>query len=152
MVVVFWLTSFIFWGFLRLCFVLCLLTCAFCLSKGVIKDIKESEVKQKKKVFAILQLFICCTIKHTNSFASRKHAYINLAPSTPHIVKLGFIGLYIIFLIVLNNIDCGYSLQPPRRCGSNEYPQSVFWAEIWKILGVLSEHFWVFGGKIYIFE
>ena len=24
------------------------------------------------------------------------------------------------------NIDCGYSLEPPRRSGSNEYPQSMF--------------------------
>ena len=24
------------------------------------------------------------------------------------------------------NIDCGCSLEPPRRGGSNEYPQSVF--------------------------
>ena len=24
------------------------------------------------------------------------------------------------------NIDCGYSLEPPRRGGSNEYPQSIF--------------------------
>ena len=31
---------------------------------------------------------------------------------------------------LLKNIDCGYSLEPPRRGGSNEYPQSVFWAEI----------------------
>ena len=27
------------------------------------------------------------------------------------------------------NIDCRYSLEPPRRGGSNEYPQSMFWAE-----------------------
>ena len=32
------------------------------------------------------------------------------------------------------NIDCGYSLEPPRRGGSNEYPQSMFWAEIRKII------------------
>ena len=32
------------------------------------------------------------------------------------------------------NIDCGYSLEPPRRGGSNEYPQSIFWAEIRKIM------------------
>ena len=32
------------------------------------------------------------------------------------------------------NIDCGYSLEPPRRGGSNEYPQSMFWADIWKIM------------------
>ena len=24
------------------------------------------------------------------------------------------------------NIDCGYSLEPPRRGDSNEYPQSMF--------------------------
>ena len=23
-------------------------------------------------------------------------------------------------------VDCGYSLEPPRRGGSNEYPQSMF--------------------------
>ena len=33
------------------------------------------------------------------------------------------------FLFLLKNIDCGYSLEPPRRGGSNEYPQSMFWAE-----------------------
>ena len=33
-----------------------------------------------------------------------------------------------------NPIDCGYSLEPPRRGGSNEYPQSKFWAEIRKIM------------------
>ena len=29
-----------------------------------------------------------------------------------------------IFHISAQNIDCGYSLEPPRRGGSNEYPQS----------------------------
>ena len=31
-----------------------------------------------------------------------------------------------IFPISAQNIDCGYSLEPPRRGGSNEYPQSMF--------------------------
>ena len=31
-----------------------------------------------------------------------------------------------IFHISARNIDCGYSLEPPRRGGSNEYPQSMF--------------------------
>ena len=32
-----------------------------------------------------------------------------------------------IFLTFAQNIDCGYSLEPPRRQGgSNEYPQSMF--------------------------
>ena len=30
------------------------------------------------------------------------------------------------FHIVALNIDCGYSLEPPRRGGSNKYPQSMF--------------------------
>ena len=59
----------------------------------------------------------------------------NFDPLKSHfyIVKLGFTGVYIIFLISAQNIDYGYSLEPPRRGGSNEYPQSMFWAEIWKI-------------------
>ena len=32
-----------------------------------------------------------------------------------------------IFHISAQNIDCGYSLEPPRRGGSNEYPQSMFY-------------------------
>ena len=32
------------------------------------------------------------------------------------------------------NIDCGYLLERPRWGGSNEYPQSMFWAEIRKIM------------------
>ena len=31
-----------------------------------------------------------------------------------------------IFYISAQNIDCGYSLEPPRRGGSNGYPQSMF--------------------------
>ena len=32
----------------------------------------------------------------------------------------------IFFNISVQNIDCGYLLEPPRRGGSNEYPQSMF--------------------------
>ena len=31
-----------------------------------------------------------------------------------------------IFHISTQNIDCVYSLEPPRRGGSNEYPQSIY--------------------------
>ena len=31
-----------------------------------------------------------------------------------------------IFHISAQNIDCGYPLEPPRRGGSNDYPQSMF--------------------------
>ena len=38
-----------------------------------------------------------------------------------------------IFLIFAQKIDCGYALEPPRRGGSNEYPQSMFWSKNKKI-------------------
>ena len=31
-----------------------------------------------------------------------------------------------IFHIFAQNIDCGYTLEPPQGGGSNEYPQSMF--------------------------
>ena len=31
------------------------------------------------------------------------------------------------------NINCGYTLESPRRGGSNEYPQSMFWGKNNKI-------------------
>ena len=34
-----------------------------------------------------------------------------------------------IFLIFAQNIDCRYTLEPPRPGGSNEYPQSMFWSK-----------------------
>ena len=34
-----------------------------------------------------------------------------------------------IFLIFAQNLDCGYTLEPPLRGGSNEYPQSRFWSK-----------------------
>ena len=70
----------------------------------------------------------------------------NFDPLNPHfyIVKLGFTGVYIIFLIPAQNIDCGYSLEPPRQGGSNEYPQSMFLNRNMKNLKV-------FNLKIYIF-
>ena len=74
----------------------------------------------------------------------------NFDPLKPHlyIVKLGFTGVYIIFLISAQNKDCGYPLEPPQRGGSNEYPQSMFWAEMWKITEFLSENLEFFGGEI----
>ena len=83
-----------------------------------------------------------CSI--TFVFTITKTRLYNFDPRKPqfYIVKLGFTGVYIIFLIFAQKIDCGYPLEPPHRGGSNEYPQSMFWAEIWKISDFfLSENF-----------
>ena len=57
-----------------------------------------------------------------------KTCLYNFDPRKPHfyIEKLGLQGYTLFFLFLLNNIDRGYSLEPPRRGGSNEYPQSMF--------------------------
>ena len=71
------------------------------------------------------------TFHFKNSFADiiRKTFPCNEYPLIPHflIVKLGFAGVYLFFfLLLLQNIDYGYSLEPPRRGGSNVNPQSMF--------------------------
>ena len=59
---------------------------------------------------------------------SGKHVRVIYTPLKPHfyIAKLGYKGVYIIFLFLLQNINCGYLLEPPQRGGSNVYPQSLF--------------------------
>ena len=61
-----------------------------------------------------------------------KTCLYNFDPLKPHfyIVKLELQGYTLFFLFLLKNIDCRYSLEPPRRGGSNEYSQSMFWAEL----------------------
>ena len=62
------------------------------------------------------------------SVVIRKTCPCNVYPLKPHfyIENLGFAGVYLLFLFLLQNIDCGYSLEPPYRGGSNVYPQSMF--------------------------
>ena len=55
----------------------------------------------------------------------RKHAYLNILKNLPPKNENFKIKNYDIFHISVQNIDFGYSLEPPRRGGSNEYPQSM---------------------------
>ena len=56
----------------------------------------------------------------------RKHAYSNILKSLPPKNENFQIKNPDIFDTSAQNIDCGYSLEPLRRGGSNEYPQSMF--------------------------
>ena len=87
-------------------------------------------------------------------FITKTYLY-NFDPLKPHfyIVKLGFTGVYIIFVISAQNIDCGHSLEPPRRGGSNEYHKLCFEQKYEKYQIFLSKKLPFFGGKIFnIFE
>ena len=55
----------------------------------------------------------------------RKHAYSNILNIFTTRKKKSDKNSDI-FLISVQNIDCRYSLEPPWRGGSNEYPQSMF--------------------------
>ena len=72
----------------------------------------------------------------------------------PHfyIVKLGSTGVYIIFRISAQNIDCGYSLEPPRRGGSNEYHNLCFEQkhEKYQIFLSKNNHFLVVKFSVYL--
>ena len=84
-------------------------------------------------------------------FPVRKQTYVILTPLNPTFIKSnwGLQGYTLFFLFLLKNINCGYSLEPPRQGGSNEYPQSMFWAEIWKDIRIFIWKISVFGGKIF---
>ena len=56
----------------------------------------------------------------------RKHAYSNILKISPPKTKSFQIKILIFLHISAQNIDYGYSLEPPHRGGSNEYPQSMF--------------------------
>ena len=89
---------------------------------------------------------ICCgnseRILHT---FIRKTFPCNKYPLKPHFytVKMGYARVYLFFLFLLQNIDCGYSLEPPQRGGSNVYPQSV--------LSKSKKNIQFFPGKFFIF-
>ena len=64
--------------------------------------------------------------------ASRKHAYSNILKISPPKPESFQIKILEFFHISARNIDCGYSLEPPRQGDSNEYPQSMFLSKIKK--------------------
>ena len=116
-------------------------TTAGCTCQNKTKKKKQKKIKTFSDV--LVQLIVECYDIVLPYYIPKIYLY-NVDPLKPHfyIVKLEFTGVDIIFLISAQNIDCGYSLEPPRRGGSNEYPQSVFWTEVWKISDLKILIFW----------
>ena len=73
------------------------------------------------------KIAVTSLLKRGLLYITKTYLY-NFDPLKPHvyIVKLGFTVVYIIFSYFCPKHSCGYSLEPPRRGGSNEYPQSMF--------------------------
>ena len=76
----------------------------------------------------LIVLNVSVHIMICDEYCITKTYIYNFDPLKPHfyIVKLGFTGVNIILLISAQNIDCEYSLEPPRRGGSNEYHNLCF--------------------------
>ena len=55
--------------------------------------------------------------KHVHVIYSNIHGYKN---------ENFRLKIVIFFLFFAQNIDCEYTLEPPQRGGSNEYPRSMF--------------------------
>ena len=62
---------------------------------------------------------------YTRFHTLRKHTYSNILKILPPKNENFQTKKSDIFQISAQNIDCGYSLEPPRWGGSNEYPQSM---------------------------
>ena len=86
-------------------------------SLSEVQSVKDSD--QTARMRRLLWIFAWGTItktrlfKYTENFTSKKNENFQLKNSD-------------IFQILAQNIDCGYSFEPPRRGGSNVYPQSMF--------------------------
>ena len=83
-------------------------------------------------IFVRRHHFLVPSLNHNNEScfkeypALRKHAYSNILKILTPKKKRFSDKNSDILQISAQNIDCGYSLEPHRRGGSNEYPQSMF--------------------------
>ena len=114
---------------------------------GLVHSAKIQVILRVRSVWSESSL---CAVSIANDAIAQTWLY-NFVPLKPlfYVVKLGFTGVCIIFIISAQKHRLWYSLEPPRRGGSNEYPQSMFWAEIWKMSEFFIGKFSFFGRKIF---
>ena len=82
-----------------------------------------------------------------------KTCLYNFDPLKPHfyIVKLRFTGVYIIFLISAQNIDCGYSLEPLGEAVLTSTHNLCFEQKYEKYQNFLNENFHFLVGKFSVY-
>ena len=85
---------------------------------------------------------------------SRKHAYIILTPLNPQLYKRNLQGYTIFFYIFAQNIDCGYSIEPPRLAEAVLTSiHNLIFEQKYKNIRDFYLKFSVFGSELlYIFE
>ena len=93
---------------------------------GVGGSRRRKQEQEVKSIESVLEILLQCSWDAIFFQTLRKHAYSNILKILPPKKENFQIKNSDIFHISAQNLDCGYSLEPPRRCGSNEYLQSVF--------------------------
>ena len=88
------------------------------------------------------------TIENKNGYHGKAH-HENMPikfwpPFTPLLYSKTGVYRGINYVFYFCSKHSGYSLEPPRWGGSNKYPQSVFWVELWKYHTFLSKQFQLF--------
>ena len=113
--------------------------------KFILKGINRLNLQLTARIWRLIHLY--AFNKCHNITKTRLYSFDSLGPHF-YTVKLGFTGVYIIFIIFARK----HRLWVLVRTGSNEYPQSMFWAKIWKISEFLSEncHFLVVKCSVYL--
>ena len=96
---------------------------------------KYDDFLQFRKLFKKSKKLQHIILAHHGPVDITKTCLYNIAPLKLHfyIVKLGFTGVYIIFLISAKNIDCGYSLE--------RIPTIYVWSRNMKNISSLSQNF-----------
>ena len=118
---------------------LCLCPCPVWLNKNLKGCFWKQITHKRTKIsdLVLLSLFIYCSGRMYTSPSTGLSHYENTPISniqkfSPPKNENFQIKNSDIFQISAQNIDCGYSLGPPQRGGSNDNQQSMFWAEIQK--------------------
>ena len=86
----------------------------------------QFSVYLNRRVLVMICTFGCLEKQHIPEKTLRKHAYSNILKILQPKNENYLIKNSDIVHVSAQNIDCGYSLKPPHRGGSNEYPQSMF--------------------------
>ena len=86
----------------------------------------EKEEKYLSVYASYIELWYDKALPFVVPSALREQVYSNILKILPPKNESFLIKNSKNFHISAQNIDCGYSLEPPRRGGSKEYPQSMF--------------------------
>ena len=93
------------------------------------KKKKNNKKKKKKKQWGHYAQAAVCAIVHYENMPIQIYWKFHYQKNENFQIKTSDI-----FHVSTQNVDCRYSLEPPRRGGSNEYPQFMFLAEIRQIM------------------